>query len=121
MCSTRMQEDWTVANVIDQEALAHEAVCHLQALLRCKTTESETAAIAYLREQLASEGIEARVIEPVAGRPSLWACLPRDGTKRPLLLLSMWMWSRLSASSGAWTHLAARFATAIPTAEVLLT
>ena len=78
----------TMNESMDLEALAGEALRHLQALLRCNTTESEAAAIAYLREQLAAEGIDSRIIEPTPSRPSLWARLPGDGAKRPLLLLS---------------------------------
>jgi acetylornithine deacetylase/succinyl-diaminopimelate desuccinylase-like protein len=73
------------------DTLTDEAVHHLQALLRCNTANppgNEAPAIEYLREQLATEGIEKRIIEPVPGRPSLWARLPGNGSKRPLLLLS---------------------------------
>ncbi len=76
---------------LDWKALTDEAVRHLQALIRCDTTNppgNEGSAIRYVREQLAAEGLDARIIEPTPGRPSLWARLPGMGTKRPLLLLS---------------------------------
>ncbi len=74
--------------VLDWEALRAEAVRHLQALLRIDTTETETLAIQYLQEQLTAVGIDTRIIEPVPGRPSIWARLAGNGSKRPLLLLS---------------------------------
>jgi acetylornithine deacetylase/succinyl-diaminopimelate desuccinylase-like protein len=57
-------------------------------LLRCDTTERETDAILYLRDQLARDDIEALLLEPEPGRQSLWARLPGNGNKRALLLLS---------------------------------
>ena len=72
-------------------ALVDEAKGHLQALLRCDTTNppgNEALAAAYLYEQLTAEGIEPRLIEPAAGRVSLWARLPGRGKARPLLLVS---------------------------------
>lgn len=69
-------------------ALGEEATRHLQALLRCDTTKTETSAIAYLHSQLELESIETRIIEPTPGRPNIWARLPGNGTQRPLLLLS---------------------------------
>jgi len=64
---------------------------HLQALLRCDTTNppgNEELAAAYIREQLMAEGIEPRLIEPAPGRVSVWARLPGSGMLRPLLLVS---------------------------------
>ena len=55
---------------LNWEALVQEAKRHLQALLRCDTTNppgNEALAAAYLREQLVAEGIEPRLIEPAPG------------------------------------------------------
>ncbi|TMC16835.1 MAG: M20/M25/M40 family metallo-hydrolase, partial [Chloroflexi bacterium] len=76
---------------LNWSALTNEAVRHLQELIRCNTTNppgNEAQAIAYIRQWLTAEGIEAREVSPVPGRPSLWARLPGNGSKRPLLLLS---------------------------------
>ncbi len=73
------------------QALDDEAVRHLQALIRCNTTNppgNEIAAAHYLQEQLVAEGLETRIIESLPGRASVWARLPGKGTKRPLLLVS---------------------------------
>jgi len=76
---------------VDWNALTAEAVKHLQALIQCNTANppgNEGPAITYIHKQLIAEGIDARIIEPTPGRPSLWAKLPGNGSKRPLLLLS---------------------------------
>lgn len=76
---------------LNWEALVQEAKRHLQALLRCDTTNppgDEVLAATYIREQLIAEGIEPRLIEPAPGRVSVWARLPGSGFARPLLLLS---------------------------------
>jgi acetylornithine deacetylase/succinyl-diaminopimelate desuccinylase-like protein len=76
---------------IDAEALTAEATRHLQALLRCDTTNppgNEYLAAAYLREQLLAESITPHVIEPAPGRVSLYARLPGTGAERPLLLVA---------------------------------
>ena len=76
---------------LDWEALIQETKRHLQALLRCDTTNppgNEALAAAYIREQLVAEGIEPRLIEPAPGRVSVWARLPGSGISRPLLLVS---------------------------------
>jgi acetylornithine deacetylase/succinyl-diaminopimelate desuccinylase-like protein len=76
---------------LNWEALVQEAKRHLQALLRCDTTNppgNEALAAAYLRAQLVAEGIEPRLIEPAPGRVSVWARLPGSGISRSLLLAS---------------------------------
>jgi acetylornithine deacetylase/succinyl-diaminopimelate desuccinylase-like protein len=81
----------TLTTELSWDALTNEAVKHLQALIRCNTANppgNEGSAIAYIREWLAAEEIDARIIEPTPGRPSIWARLPGNGSKRPLLLLS---------------------------------
>jgi acetylornithine deacetylase/succinyl-diaminopimelate desuccinylase-like protein len=73
------------------EELIQEAKRHLQALLRCDTTNppgNEVLAATYLREQLVAESIEPRLIEPAPGRVSIWARLPGSGLARSLLLVS---------------------------------
>ncbi len=79
------------ATEVDWNALTAEAVKHLQALIQCNTVNppgNEGPAITYIREQLAAEDIDAHTLEPTPGRPSLWARLPGNGSKCPLLLLS---------------------------------
>jgi acetylornithine deacetylase/succinyl-diaminopimelate desuccinylase-like protein len=81
----------TLTTELNWDARTHEAVKHLQALICCQTESppgNETAAIASIREWLTKEGMDSRIIEPTPGRPSLWARLPGNGSKRPLLLLS---------------------------------
>src|SRR5436309_15379250 len=76
---------------LNWNALTNEAVRHLQELIRCNTTNppgNEGPAIAYIHQWLRAEGIDARIVEPTVGRPSLWARLAGNGSKRPLLLLS---------------------------------
>ena len=76
---------------LNWEALVQEAKRHLQALLRCDTTNppgNEELAAAYLQEQLVAVGIEPRLIEPAPGRVNVWARLPGSGISRPLLLVS---------------------------------
>ncbi|MBA3825161.1 MAG: M20/M25/M40 family metallo-hydrolase [Ktedonobacterales bacterium] len=79
------------ARDLPMAALTAEAQRHLVALLRCDTTNppgNEYLAAAYLRDQLAAEDIEARLIEPAPGRVSVWARLAGSGAARPLLLVS---------------------------------
>jgi acetylornithine deacetylase/succinyl-diaminopimelate desuccinylase-like protein len=76
---------------LNWDALVDEAKHHLQALLRCDTTNppgNEALAATYLRTQLMAEGIEPRLIEPAPGRVSVWARLPGTGEARPILLVS---------------------------------
>lgn len=67
------------------ESLQDEAVAHLQALLRLDTTNppgNEILAARYVKEALAKDGIEARILEPFPGRGSVVA---RLGCTRPTL------------------------------------
>jgi acetylornithine deacetylase/succinyl-diaminopimelate desuccinylase-like protein len=78
-------------SVLNWDQLTQEAVRHLQALLRCNTTNppgNEGPAISYICEQLGTTNIELRIIEPTPGRPNLWARLRGNGRQRPLLLVS---------------------------------
>lgn len=66
-------------------------VDHLQKLIRIDTTNppgQETAAVAYIAEQLATAGIWHQTFEPVPGRGSIVAKLTGDGSERPLMLLA---------------------------------
>src|SRR5579884_3223095 len=77
--------------VVNWEALTDEAVRHLGALLRFDTTNppgNEIIAAMYIRDQLAAEGIETRIVEPAQGRGNVWARLAGNGNGRPLMLLS---------------------------------
>jgi acetylornithine deacetylase/succinyl-diaminopimelate desuccinylase-like protein len=81
----------TLTTELNWDALTNEAVKHLQALIRCNTSNppgNERPAINYIRGWLSAEKIDSRIIEPTSGRPSLWARLPGNGSRRPLLLLS---------------------------------
>ncbi len=73
------------------DTLTQETTGFLQALLRFNTTNppgNEAPAIQYIAEQLRSEGIEPTIVESAPGRANLWARLPGNGSKRPLMLLS---------------------------------
>ncbi len=75
----------------DWQTLQHEAQGHLQALLRCDTTNlpgNEITAARYLHDRLEEEGIDSEIIEPAPGRASIWARVAGTGAKRPLMLLS---------------------------------
>ncbi|HEX9068761.1 MAG TPA: M20/M25/M40 family metallo-hydrolase [Ktedonobacterales bacterium] len=81
----------TITAPTQLEPLAAEALRHLQALLRCDTTNppgNEALAATYIREQMTAEGIEPIIFEPAPGRASVWARLPGTGAQRPLLLVS---------------------------------
>lgn len=81
----------TVPTPPNWDALTAEAVRHLQALLRCDTTNppgNEHLAATYIQEQLVAEGITPEIIEPTTGRANVWAKLAGNGTARPLMLLS---------------------------------
>jgi acetylornithine deacetylase/succinyl-diaminopimelate desuccinylase-like protein len=67
-------------------ALATEMVEHLRALIRFDTTNppgNEAPAASYVRDALAREGIEARVVEAEPGRASVVAWLRAKGPRRP--------------------------------------
>jgi acetylornithine deacetylase/succinyl-diaminopimelate desuccinylase-like protein len=74
---------------LDWHLIRDEAVARLQHLLRIDTTNppgNESAAAEYLAELLRAEGFEPRLLEKVAGRPSVIARLPGRGERGPLLL-----------------------------------
>ncbi len=79
-----------MTNTIDWTAVADEAVGHLRALLRLDTSNppgNETLAAEYLAGVLSEAGIEAEIVEGVAGRGNLVARLrAANPTARPLML-----------------------------------
>ncbi len=78
-------------DLFNWDQLTQETVQHLQALLRCNTTNppgNEGPAISYICDKLGAANIELRIIEPTPGRPNLWARLRGNGRQRPLILLS---------------------------------
>lgn len=73
----------------DTQAVADEAVEHLQALLRIDTTNppgDETAAATYLAEALLSDGYSPTVLESAPGRGNVVARYPGSGSRSPLLI-----------------------------------
>ncbi|MGH7580525.1 MAG: M20/M25/M40 family metallo-hydrolase, partial [Gemmatimonadales bacterium] len=79
------------ARAPDFDALGFEAAERLGEYLRIRTINppgNETAGAKWLQQVLAREGIESQIFEPVPGRGNLFARLPGDGSKRPIILLS---------------------------------
>jgi acetylornithine deacetylase/succinyl-diaminopimelate desuccinylase-like protein len=79
----------TQATRIDLQAIADEAISHLQALLRIDTTNppgNETAAAEYIAAVLRADGYRPRVIESAPGRGSVVARYHGTGLRPPLLL-----------------------------------
>jgi acetylornithine deacetylase/succinyl-diaminopimelate desuccinylase-like protein len=75
----------------DFEALGFEAAQRLGEYLRIRTINppgNETAGAKWLQQVLAREGIESRIFESAPGRGNLYARLPGDGSRRPIVLLS---------------------------------
>lgn len=82
-----------VANTLTapEEPEEPEAVELLTRYLRLDTTNppgNEILAARFLAEVFATAGIEHRLFESAPGRGSIWARLPGDGSRRPLILLS---------------------------------
>lgn len=70
-------------------AVLEEATAHLVNLIRLDTSNppgNEISAARYLRDALASEGLESQILEMTPGRANLVARLRGDGSRRPLLL-----------------------------------
>jgi acetylornithine deacetylase/succinyl-diaminopimelate desuccinylase-like protein len=79
------------ARTPDFEVLGFEAAERLGEYLRIRTVNppgNETAGARWLRQVLAKEGIEAEIFESSPGRGNLYARLPGNGSKRPIVLLS---------------------------------
>lgn len=79
------------ARAPDFDALGMEAAERLGEYLRIRTINppgNETAGAKWLQHVLAREGIPAQIFESAPGRGNLYARLPGNGSKRPLVLLS---------------------------------
>ncbi len=75
----------------DFDALGFEAAERLGEYIRIRTVNppgNETAGAKWLQQVLAREGIGAEIFESSPGRGNLYARLPGDGSKRPIVLLS---------------------------------
>ena len=75
----------------DFDALGFEAAERLGEYIRIRTVNppgNETAGAKWLQQVLAREGITAEIFESSPGRGNLYARLPGNGSKRPIVLLS---------------------------------
>ena len=75
---------------IHWEVIAEESLSHFSALLRTDTTNppgNETRAATYLRDVLATEGIEGRLYALEPGRDNLVARVHGNGSKPPILVM----------------------------------
>ena len=75
----------------DFDALGFEAVERLAEYIRIRTVNppgNETAGAKWMQQVLAREGIAAEILESSPGRGNLYARLPGNGSKRPIVLLS---------------------------------
>ena len=81
---------WPASAVLSDGGAQAEAVKFLQDLVRIDTQDppgNETQVAAYIQTVLKAEGIDSKLLEPVAGRASIVARLQGNGSKRPLLLM----------------------------------
>ena len=72
------------------EAARRETVSILQDLVRIDTQDppgNESQVAHYIEALLNKEGIDAEILEPIAGRASVLARIKGNGKKRPLLLM----------------------------------
>ena len=75
----------------DFDALGFEAAERLGEYIRIRTVNppgNETAGARWLQQVLQRDGIEAEIFESSPGRGNLYARLPGNGSKRPIVLLS---------------------------------
>jgi acetylornithine deacetylase/succinyl-diaminopimelate desuccinylase-like protein len=75
----------------DWDAVRHETLAHLQALLRINTVNppgNEMQAARYIEAVLVREGIDTQVFEPAPGRAAVVARLRGDGSRQPVLLMA---------------------------------
>ena len=75
----------------DFDALGFEAAERLGEYIRVRTVNppgNETAGARWMQQVLAREGIPAEIFESSPGRGNLYARLPGNGSKRPIVLLS---------------------------------
>jgi len=88
-----------------RENLAEESVRLLVQYLKIDTSNppgEEIRAARFLGEIFAREGIEYRLLESAPGRGNIWARLPGDGSKRPVILLNHL--DVVPAYPQFWTH-----------------
>jgi acetylornithine deacetylase/succinyl-diaminopimelate desuccinylase-like protein len=79
------------SEAIDWDAVTQEATDLLSRYLQVNTSNppgNESAAVDFLAPLLTAEGIPVERYEPVAGRESMRAVLPGDGSARPLILMN---------------------------------
>jgi acetylornithine deacetylase/succinyl-diaminopimelate desuccinylase-like protein len=79
------------ARTPDFDALRFEAAQRLGEYIQVRTVNppgNETAGARWMRQALAREGIAAEIFESSPGRGNLYARLPGNGSKRPIVLLS---------------------------------
>lgn len=87
----------------DFDALGFEAAERLAEYIRIRTVNppgNETAGARWLQQVLKREGIAAEIHESSPGRGNLYARLPGDGSRRPIVLLSHI--DVVSATDSAW-------------------
>ena len=75
---------------IHWDVIAEESLSHFSALLRTDTTNppgNETRAATYLRDVLATEGIEGRLYALEPGRDNFVARIHGNGSKPPILVM----------------------------------
>jgi acetylornithine deacetylase/succinyl-diaminopimelate desuccinylase-like protein len=75
----------------DFDALGFEAAQRLGEYIRVRTVNppgNETAGARWMQQVLAQEGIPAEILESSPGRGNLYARLPGNGSRRPIVLLS---------------------------------
>lgn len=93
------------AGEIDWQALGAEATEVLRRYIDIDTTNppgNERAAAEYLSSVFTAAGIESRVVESEPGRGNVYARLPGDGARRPLVLLNHL--DVVGADAAEWTH-----------------
>lgn len=76
--------------LVDWEALGEETLNHLSALVRIDTSNppgNETKAAEYLRDVLATEGIDSEFYSLDPERTNLVAKIKGNGSKRPILIM----------------------------------
>jgi acetylornithine deacetylase/succinyl-diaminopimelate desuccinylase-like protein len=90
---------------LDWAAIEEETMRHYQALLRLDTSDppgNERPAAEYLRDVLASEGIDVEVHYLEPNRPNVVARIRGNGSRRPLLLMAHT--DVVNVDPAKWTH-----------------
>jgi acetylornithine deacetylase/succinyl-diaminopimelate desuccinylase-like protein len=78
-------------NARGASATDEDTVSLLQLYLRVDTTNppgNEARGVEFLRRVLEGEGIDSHAVESAPGRANLWARLPGDGSRPPVVLLN---------------------------------